>query len=336
MSGTKQQITKRVAGLRGAVVLLLVVLCALPIQAQPTSADDSTTSSLRSPQLLRIGFLRREAGGHPAGSLLEGLRAHLLADPAVAAALQAEGYSGIGLFASDGASDMLRRLNSREFDVAFAPAVLYARQETGYTAILKSRRPEEIIAPQKVWRQGVVIVSSRSPFFRSDTIDRAELTKFLAQNRLGVVSTQSVAGFHAALLGLAVDYGVVAPEGGYLFFENSEEVAKAVIAGLVEMGACEESALMRVLESEGLADRREEFVRVILRTDRIVTDPVVVRARLSPRTSLLGRELQNSIRQFSLDGAFGDIQYAQANEGDYAALGELLRDFALRVGALPP
>lgn len=319
---------------RAVLLLLLLTVIVAPAPAQ--RSDDPTTPTLRAPQLLRIGFLRRETGGHPAGGLLEGLRAHLLADAAVVAALEAEGYSGIGLFASDGASDMLRRINSREFDVAFAPAVLYARQDAGYTPILKSRRPEEIIAPQKVWRQGVVIVSSRSPFFQGDTVDPAQLRSFLAQNRLGVVSTQSVAGFHAALLGLAVDYGVVAPEGGYLFFENSEEVAKAVIAGLVEMGACEESALARVLESEGLSDRREEFVRVILRTDRIVTDPVLVRGRLSTRHSLLGRELQNSIRQYSLGGGFGHIQYAQANDGDYVALGELLRDFALRVGELPP
>jgi len=285
--------------------------------------------------LFRVGYLRREVSGHPPIEGLERLRGYLEEDEAVQRELEAGEYDGIGLFPCDGPADMVRRLNAREFDVAFAPANLYAQQQAGYMAVLKSRRPEDFFSPTgRVWRQGVVFVTPRSPLYDAGEITKENVGAFLSDERLAVVSTQSVAGFQAPVLRLATDYDVFASEGGYLWFDSSEEVAKGVLSGLADIGACEESALQRVLRRAGLEERKDELIRVILRTDRITTDPVIFRPGLSPRVSALGREIRSSIRDFSLEGGLGEIQYTLATDQEYGSLIELQKEFQETVGVV--
>lgn len=317
------------------LILLPLLIALMPehVGAQPAVRREAQATTTPSLQLFRIGYLRRETTGHPDVEGLEGLRTYLWTQDRLGQRLRAAGYSGVGLFPCDGAADMERRLNAREFDIAFAPAVVYARQQSGYTAVLRSRRPDDIYAPGgQVWRRGVVIVSPRSPLFADETITSRDMLDELTRVRLAVVSNQSVAGFHAPLLRLATDYRITASNTSYVWFESSDEVVKAVLSGLADVGACEEPAVARVLGEAGLAARQEELLRVVLATDRIVTDPVIVPPRLSPRFSSLGREVRDAVREYSLQNGFGQLQYVQASDLEYQSLTELVREFAERVG----
>lgn len=319
-------------------LLLLAGLGALPA-AQPQATDVGTSASLAArADLFRIGFLRREETGHPGEEHLEVLRQRLLADEDLGAELKAAGYTGIGIYSCDGASDMLRRLNAREFDVAFTPASLYLQQQGGYTPMLMARRRDDIFNPNgKVFRHGVLIVSPRSPLFAKDNAGAEEVRAALAADpRLSVVSTQSVAGFHAPLLSLDVKFGVSPVETSLLWFETSEEVVKAVLSGLADMGACEEAAIDRVLAADGLGERRGELIKVLVMTDPIPPDPVVVRAGLLARNPQLLRTMSGAIREYSKTGALSGIQYINADDRDYGRLQELMKEFNSRIGQLSP
>jgi ABC-type phosphate/phosphonate transport system substrate-binding protein len=330
-----------------ALWILLLTWIMPPGVVPANEAATSPTLRVQRP-LLRIGYLRREETGHPAERYLEGLREALLADPLVTRELTAGGYAGIGLFSCDGAADMVRRLNAREFDVAFTPANLYMEQAAGYTAVLKARRPRDIIAPPPsdyVRRLGVVFVSARSPLFGQREISRDDIRNLLRSERLAVVSTQSVAGFNAPLLSLARRYDVRLSETGYAWFESSEEVVKAVLSGLASVGACEAGALDSVLVDAGLVPaglspaafttERDRWVRVLVETEPVITDPVVLRRTMHPRLSTLGRAIRLRIRDYSLEGRLGDIQYRETTDDEYRSLRELLDEFNRVVGEVP-
>jgi len=330
-------------------VLLLLAALLLTLSAPAQQDDRPTTATIRTIQpLFRIGFLRREETGHPGEQQLEQLRNALLADPLIQREFAATGYEGIGLFSCDGAADMLRRLNAREFELAFTPANLYKEQQAGYTAILKARRPKDIIAPPPsdyVRRLGVVIVSPRSPLFSVPEMNAARLRTVMGKDRIAVVSTQSVAGFHAPLLALARRHQLRSFDGGYLWFESSEEVVKAVLSGLAPSGACEAGAVESVLVEAGLvpeglppaefARQRDRYLRVIVESDPVVTDPVVVRRGLAPRGSTLGRAIRQRIRTWSVENRDGDIQYRDTTDDEYRALKALLDEFNTVIGEVP-
>ncbi len=297
-------------------------------ELQPPAAPPPVRTAI-----FRIGYLRREATGQPAESALEDLRDALLGNERVAEQLAEANYEGIGLYAADGIGDMLRRLNAREFDLAFVPAAIYLQQRGGYTVVLRSRRQEDIFAPGgQVWRLGTVFVSPRSPLFHEEEITAEAMREYLGRERLAVVSTQSVAGFHAPLLSLAVRYDVVAHEGGYLWFDSSEEVVKGVLSGLADIGAAERAAVDRVLRRHGLEERRGELLREILVSDRVATDPVVVRQAIAPERSALGRALRDAIREYSLRNDLSGIQYLPGTDNDYGSLIQLMQDFNEQIG----
>lgn len=323
--------------LRKPILLLLLAVAVVlafrfPAAAQP--AERPTTGTLQlAPRLFSIGYLRRETSGHPSEEHLEALRTALGRDPQVREALAGLGFTGIGLFACDGPTEMVRRLSIREFDLAFTPANLY-RQAAGYTPILKGRRPDDIYnAGDIALRRGIVFVSPRcEELYGQRDLPAAEVAEVLGRQRLAVVSAQSAAGFTAPLVELHARYGRRALQGGVIYFDSSEEVVKAVLAGLADVGACEERAFTQVLENPRLFPRRGELAWPLFRTNPVVTDPVVVRTTLSPRHSALGRLLRLRIRTLSLSGVTGDIQYLNASDEDYGKLIELFREFDAKVG----
>ncbi len=309
-------------------------LAALTVAGLASSLPAQDPNSTESKRLFRIGYLRRETTGHPGEKFLSAMKNDLWAEDELRRLMQEESFGGIGLFPCDGPADMLRRLDTREFHAAFTPAALYAGQQADYTAILKSRRDDDLFSVDRVYRQGIIIVSRRSALFKLDAIDRKTMAGYLEKEKLAVVSSQSVAGYQAPLLSLSVEYDVRATEGGYLWFDSSEEVVKAVLSGLADIGACEESALVSVLKSNDMLKDREEYVRVILKTDPIPTDPIVVLPQFAPRGSALGRGFREAIRKYSLGGGLGGIQYTTASDQEYGRLNQLLADFQRRVGSL--
>ncbi|MCC6547417.1 PhnD/SsuA/transferrin family substrate-binding protein [Candidatus Sumerlaeota bacterium] len=314
--------------------LLLAILCRAQFAA---AQDEATSATLTSRGLFRIGYLRREETGHPGEGALDDLKKYLLANHTIDSALRAEGHSGIGIFPCDGPADMLRRLNAREFDVAFTPASLYLQQQSGYTAILMARRPGDTFsATNTVLRYGVVIVSPRSPLFSKDKIQAEDIRSALHSGRpIGVVSTQSAAGFYAPLLTLAVQYKADPISPGLTYYETSEEVVKAVVSGLVDIGACEDDAIDRVLKSAGLDAQKSRMLRVIVRTDPTPTDPIVVKSSLAERNNPLVRALAAGIRDFFV-AQRSDVQYVPTDDREYGRLEQMLKEFNLRFGQLNP
>lgn len=331
------------------ILILLVLLLPATIWPQPretTSRPPEVTVDAGEGKLLRIGYLRREATGHPGERLLENFRQRLLNDEQFRDALREAGYTGdnpIGLFPCDGAEDMVRRLNTREFDLAFTPATIYARQQADYQVVLKARRPGDSFSPGGVVRRfGVIFVSPRSPLFEMEEITAEALAEELNRQRLAVVSTQSVAGFHAPLLELSRFLGTRHSSAGYLWFESSSEVVKAVLSGLTDIGVCELGAIDQVLAASGLLDpdapesiqrsQRDLYIREVLKTRPVITDPVLMRPELAQRQSAVGRQLINHLREASLAGEFGPIQYLTSNNVEYRGLVDLLRQFDRAVG----
>lgn len=330
------------------ILLLLAMFPSTAGHSQPLNGTEvaSATAAPGNGRLLRIGYLRREATGHPGERLLENFRQRLLDDEEFREVLRESGYTGdnpIGLFPCDGAEDMVRRLNTREFDLAFTPATIYARQQADYQVVLKARRPGDSFSPGGVVRRfGVVFVSPRSPLFAMEEITVEDLAAELSRQRLAVVSTQSVAGFHAPLLELSRFLGTRQSPTGYLWFENSREVVKAVLSGLTDIGVCELGAIDQVLLESGLVDggvseavqleQRSLYIREVLKTNPVITDPVLMRPELAQRQSALGRMLLNRLREDSLAGEFGSIQYLGSNNVEYRGLVDLLRQFDRAVG----
>lgn len=274
---------------------------------------------------LRIGFLRGGAEGAPGTDALEGLRRAWASDETLARVLAEEGFSGVGLFACDGAEDLLRRLDAGEFDLAFATAGVFAEQRGGYVAMLQARRPGDTFAPRgdRVLRNGALIASPRSPLFRIERPTSADIEAALRASPLAAVSTRSVAGYVLPMYRLRREHGITSPPGGLLWFDSSEEVVKAVTAGLADVGICEAGAVERVLG--GLPARR--LVRAVFETEPVPSDPVVVRRELDPETSPAGRALKAAIRSASQQGRFGELQYLSAEGTPYARVATLLAEF---------
>ncbi|MBI5154303.1 PhnD/SsuA/transferrin family substrate-binding protein [Candidatus Poribacteria bacterium] len=313
--------------------LVWLGLLAAPGPAWAQARHDGATSGSA---LLRIGFLRPEGESDLTPAQMELLRGALLSDAGVSSAMKGAGFGEIGLFSADGGRDMLRRLNAGEFHLAFVPARVWAEQDAGYTIVLQTRRERDFTATRgnMVLQRGVLVVSSRSAFFGAVSFDTPGFRKYLAGQRIAVVSTQSMAGFVAPWLELAKTYGVTRPAGGVLWCESNADVAKSVISGLVDVGACEEGGLDETLASAGILDRKDALLRVVFRTVPVPTDPVVVHPMLAPRSSALGRELKRAVRTFSLNAGFGSVSLQNAQDEDYRDIRDLLRQYADTVGEI--
>lgn len=314
---------------RSQLVVLVFLLSAVSagLAQNPTTA----TATIPPPRLFRIGYLEAGQAARPDDARLEAFREALTVAPAIREEFQRAGFRGAGLFPADSPGDMIRRLNAKEFDLVFAPANLYDEQSGGYTVILKSRRPGDRTDPSgdMVSRTGVVFVSSRHPRLFSEELSDREVANELSRERIAAVSTQSVAGFHAALLEIVENYGRVSLASGYTFFDSSEDVVKGVLSGLAHVGACERTAFEKVFEDYRLP--RDEYVRVLLITRPVITDPVLLHPALSPRSSSLGRRIRQTMLELSRQDAFGTIEYVESNDEEYRRLRETLRAFREKV-----
>lgn len=316
----------------GGVIIFLFAVLILGGTGWAQDGARPTTGTLdQSPRtrLMRIGYLRPAGEGDFSRTEMESLRDRLQADPEVMRLARAAGYVSIGLYETDGGRDMLRRLEAREFDIAFAPSRVWAEQRSGYTVILQTRREEDftLTRGRMVFRQGCVFISPRSPFFDDSPIDPNAFAQYLANSRLAVVNSESMAGFVGPLLALADEFDLNLPVGRYVYYQSSAEVAKAVIAGLVDVGICERESLERTIEAEDLGDSRNQLRRVVVQSAPIPTDPVVVHPDLAPAVSELGRELKRALRDFSLQGGLGSVSLQSAQDSDYLEVRELLRRF---------
>lgn len=319
------------------MIRILTLVMALLVPHVARAQPPETSGTLAVSRVIRIGYLRGAQEGTPPAAELERLAAHLGGRSAVGESIRNAGYSGAALLPCDGGEDLLRRLDAGEFEVAFAPGKVFARQTGGYRAILQSRRAGDKFSPRggQVLRTGAIVVSRRSPLFAVPSPSPEAIRDALAGRYFAVVSTQSVAGFVAPLNVLARDCGLLPQQMRLVWFESSEEAARAIISGLADAGACEAGALERVLAEAGKAPDGGTLARAVRFTEPLPTDPVIVRAELSPDVSPLGRQLRTAIREhFARPDA--PIQYQEADSEAWRQVPALLAEFESRAGVLRP
>lgn len=309
----------------GAAMRLLA-LAALLFAAPALFAQDvpqiPTTATL-----FRIGHLRADPEARIGGGVLHGMRHHLLGVPAVRDAMTSAGVRDIVVLATDSHEDLVQRMTVDEFDMVFCTAHDFVSQQGSYDVLFQLRHPTDSFDPrgQRVFHSGVIFVNNRSSLFAAAD-PAAELPALLGDVEIAMVGSYSAPGYVYPCLKLAAYTGGALPRR-IRFCGSSEEVVKAVINGVTPIGACDAGAIEAVLERHGLADRRADLVRVVLQTDPIPTPPVVVLPRWLPRTSPLGRELQDAMRAyFAADPALPRLEPGSAAK--YADLRQNVEAFA--------
>ncbi|PKO19999.1 hypothetical protein CVU37_00560 [candidate division BRC1 bacterium HGW-BRC1-1] len=248
--------------------------------------------------LVRIGHLQADPEARIGSGVLHAMRQYLLNNPAVKSAMASEGVSDFAVLSTDSHEDLVQRMSQNEFDIAFCTAHDFVSQRGDYEVLFQLRRPRDSYDPrgQRVFHSGVIFVNNRSPLFHAEAPVEM-LPELLASSQIAMVGSYSAPGYVYPCLKLAAYTSGTLPRR-IRFCGSSEEVVKTVINGLAPMGACDTGAIESVLAAQGLTGQHDQLVRVILQTDPIPASPVVMLPRWLPRTSVLGRAVQDAMRTF--------------------------------------
>lgn len=260
--------------------------------AQPLGSEPAPASrgALRQ---FKIGYLTEGTDLRPAQPLLAGLRLGLLADENLRAALLARGYedSIMVLRSCDGPADMIQRIEAEEFDLIFAPSVVFARSlQSPYDPILQSFTPGEEIL-QRGRRKGVVFAGPASSLYETGNLNALRLV--IQDLVMAVAHPASATTFIYPQLYMLDNFQKLPRE--FLFCDTSAEVVKHVLSGLAPIGACDP----RTLEELGTGLRGGEPVRlyrILFYTQELPTDPVLLHTSLAGQESSLRSALVEAIQ----------------------------------------
>ena len=277
-----------------AVLALSVALLLLAAFTPAVTAQPATTAT----RVLRIGHIQGDPETQLGGDVFQALRDYLLASPRLLRAMSEAGIDDIAVLSSDSHQDLIQRMDENEFDIVFCSSVDFVSQAGDYEALFQLRRPHDSFDPGggRVFHRGVIFVNNRSRVFQGDT-SATTLADYFSGREVAMVGSFSAAGYIYPRLRIAALPGTKNPPV-VVFCDSSEEVVKYVMNGVVEAGACDAGVIEQVLARNGLEGEADKLVRVVLETDPIPTDPVAVREKWLPRTSALGRELRDSLRDF--------------------------------------
>ena len=271
---------------------------------------------------LRIGYIKPAVESAMNRDWYLGLEDALMSDQAFRSKVNALGIKGVVLRPCDDAEDMYKRLGLMEFDVAYAPAMVYARHRLAkpgeYNAVfmLQSREPREgSLEPRgnerpnaMTRRRGALFVSAASA--SADTVtsrNKERIRSFLTEEQtvFGVSGTYDVAGYLYGLKLIDKELDNAQP-GQLIYYGSPQEVVKAVITGLADVGVCEEEVLEEVLNSipnvrKNNSIELNRFVRVYnKRTEWIPTDPVIFRRAYTEygKGAELGEEIKRVLDRY--------------------------------------
>ncbi|MFW6286422.1 MAG: hypothetical protein ACOC29_00630, partial [Candidatus Sumerlaeota bacterium] len=210
----------------------------------------------------RIGYLRPAMESPMNRRFFQGLEQALMDDQAIRDELLRMQMRGIVLRPCDTPDDMLQRLGLLEFDLVYAPAMVYARHRLykpeEYSAVLMLRervpragsiRPRSDASGSYPRRRGALFMrigSEVEQAVRSHNDRR--IREVLTSDRLyfAVSSPYDAAGYLYGLKLVSEEFQGAEP-AQLLYCGSPQEVVKAVVSGLAEIGVCEENILDEVL-----------------------------------------------------------------------------------------
>lgn len=289
-----------------------LIVCLAIVAGTSANAADTSPAGTQPLQVFRVGYLPHAGHGGMNDTIAHRLEQWMEDKPQVREALRQSGFNGsVTVQAADGHNDLRNLLASRQLEMAFCPAVVFASLRTDlYRVVFQEKRPGEVWDSRgggRNLRQGVIIVGPLSPLFHAEDPDPRTLEAYLRGKEIAVPSAYDAAGYQYPLLAMANDLKVPPSSISLRFCGSSEEVVKQVVSGLADVGACDgavlETWLPEALSSGGEASRavRELPIKVPL----VPSDPVILRSDLHPQTSELGRVIREQ-----LPGFFRELPHA--------------------------
>lgn len=321
------------------VFYLIACLCAsyYPsfLAAATQTSGPLTTSGNR---LFRIGYLPEDPEAQLGTGAIHELREYLLAQTHVRDAMQNEGVEDISLLAVDRHEAMVERMNRNEFDLAFCSAVDFVLQNGDYDARFQLRRPQDSFDQRnnRVFHKGVIFISNRHAYFNDRSKSPQDFAETLSTSPLAMVAGSAAGYFYPSLKIARLASHRQLPQFVHLC-DSSEEVVKTVLNGLggtITAGACEKGALEQILKRYNLLEKQDQLVRVVIETDPIPGEPVVLHRQWSPRVSSLGRALSEAMQSFFSESR-GLPRLEHCSNDKFQDLRENLREFWLLVGRKP-
>ncbi|MBN1867850.1 PhnD/SsuA/transferrin family substrate-binding protein [Candidatus Sumerlaeota bacterium] len=272
----------------------------------------------------RIGYLRPATESPLGEQWYRDLQTALEADPEFAAFIEKEVISGVALRPCDGPVDMLQRMLQSELDMVFCPAMVYAQERiqrehrSRYRVLFQTQRWRDLRDSHGgpyVRHRGVLFVRRGSDLdVDPEQLGKEAIKSLLADRILAVSGSYDAAGYFYVRKKLWDEYETAPKE--VLFCRSPEEVVKAVVSGLAEVGGCEEHVLRDVFNTlpSGLYQRPDldsrgnnDFVRVLIYTQWVPVDPVVVQdyyfetpglGGRQPIGAEIGRAAANAVKRF--------------------------------------
>ncbi len=285
---------------------------------KPTSAS-AASEAAQTGRLFRIGFLSASNEDTQDYEGYRQIQQHLRQDPLFRKTMADAGLTDLHLRPCDGPEDMLQRMGQAEFDLVFCPAMVYAQDRIAranvYEPASGAPGPDRYLVFSKTMRPVVAVgadsrgrhIARTGVLFKrkTPTLEKKSVKTLLGDPAavLAVSGAHDAAGYFYVRKMLWDEYERCAPK--FLFYGSPQNVVKAVVSGLCDVGACEESVLREMLAE--LSDNPElelshsdtPYVTVINRTQPVPTDPILIRSEYGPGMSgaAVGLEMRRSLRR---------------------------------------
>lgn len=323
---------------RFVAMALLVWANAVGMAAErlaPQIPPASPTDLKPSKGLFLVGHMHSETSDTSDGlteDWFRRLQRFLEHDRALRAALERDGYSGVGMVAAEGFNDLVRRMEDPPgLDCVFCPALAYVRQLGDYAVVFQLKGPNDRGIGKYILHSGVIFVNSRHPLFRGSRAPDEQVPLRLiahdfATSPVALLSSYSAAGYIYPCNELFKS-GIRALPNQAIFCGSSEEVVKMVLSDVVGMGVCEQGAIEDVLKRYGIQVPADQVLDVLRTTPGAPTDPVVFRRRFLPAESDLGRRLKDALTRFFSSDRPGQIRLEDSDDGAFKGLRDAWNEF---------
>jgi hypothetical protein len=267
---------------------------------KPTSGSVSV-EPVKVGRPFRIGFLSVSGGGAQDYEWYRQIQNFLREDKVLRKAMEDEGVTDLHLRQCDGPEDMLQRMGQAEFDLVFCPAMVYVQDRIARTSVYDPPQgklgPDRYLVLFKMMRSSEDKGDGRGQYIRRTGVLFKRNTPALQKKSvkslfsdpssvLVVSGAHDAAGYFYVRKMLWEEYEQCSPK--FLFCGSPQNVVKAVVSGLCDVGACEESVLREMLEELNGGKKLSRlddspYITVINQTQSVVpADPILIRSAYEP------------------------------------------------------